>query len=230
MKIAYRIMACRQRQMIVEREIAALAGEDVKVFYDDRPDSERKGTYYTQLKCIYDAISGEYSHLCILQDDLKLVNDFGACMNELAKRHPEKLWTLFCPRLKAEDASFEEPYAILKPANTWGPGNMIPMDMLRKIMTFREERLPNYIYDDGLYFMYCLDKGIPCYTTRVALLQHLCPTASMLGYNSKRKVSKVWKGADVHDKINWDSSMMKRYNFPTSANLEVEYAKYGPRP
>ena len=95
-------------------------------------------------------------------------------------------------------------------------------------MQFREERLPNYIYDDGLYLMYCIEHGMPVYTTRVALLQHLCPSKSLLGYNNRQKVSKLWAGEDVFDRINWESREYKKYNLPTSCNLEKEYKKYGP--
>ena len=72
-KIAYRIMACYDRKEMVEAEVEKLKGCDVKVFYDDRPKEERKGTYYTQLKCIEDVLSGDYTHLVLLQDDILLV-------------------------------------------------------------------------------------------------------------------------------------------------------------
>lgn len=228
MRIAYRIMASPERKAFVEAELQKLSGCDVKVFYDDRPDPERIGTSYTQLKCVNDALAGDYTHLCILQDDLLLVNDFDKCIKELVNARPMALWTLFCPRIR--DMSFNAPYARLFPANTWGPGNVIPIGMLKKIMAFREERLPNYIYDDGLYLMYCIENGIPTYTTRVALLQHLCPEDSLLGYNSSRKVSKIWAGEDVYGRIKWQNRIPKSYNIPTSANIPEEYAKYGPKP
>lgn len=227
MKIAYRIMAVYSRREMVEAEVKKLDGCDVKVFYDDRPDDERVGTSYTQLKCINDALAGDYTHLCLLQDDLLLVNDFDKCIKELVTARPMALWTLFCPRIK--DMSFNAPYARIFPANTWGPGNVIPIPMLQKIMAFRQERLPNYIYDDGLYLMYCMEHGMPTYTTRVALLQHLAPEDSTLGYNSKRKVSKVWAGEDVYSRINWRNRAVKTYNFPDGIDIGLHYKKYGPR-
>lgn len=225
MKIAYRIMAVPKRREMVEAEVAKLNGCDVKVFYDDRPDEERVGTSYTQLKCINDALSGDYTHLCLLQDDLLLVNDFDKCVRELINARPMVLWTLFCPRIR--DMSLNAPYARLFPANTWGPGNVIPVDMLKKIMAFREERLPNYIYDDGLYLMYCVENGMPVYTTRVALFQHLCPEDSTLGYNSKRKVSKLWIGEDIYGRVNWANRAVKTYNVPSGVDFAKEYAAYG---
>lgn len=233
MRIAYRIMACYERQEIVDGIVNALElqGADVKVFYDDRRKEERKGTSYTQLKCIADALDGEYSHLCLLQDDIELVDRFDDCVKELIQKKPMAFWTLFCTRLKREDMSFNSPYAMLYPANTWGQGNLIETGMLRKILLFRNERLPNYIYDDGLYLMYCTDRNIPVYTTRVALLQHLCPTKSLLGYNNKLKTSKVWAGKDrIYERMNWSSNEIKKYSFPMPKKvIEEEYRKYGPR-
>ena len=228
-KIAFRIMACEERRSFVEAELEKLSGADVKVFYDDRPKEIRKGTSYTQLKCINDALNGDYTHLCLLQDDILLVNNFEDCINRLVEARPLVLWTLFCPRFKAEQMSFNEPYARLFPANTWGQGNLIPIPMLKKIMEFREEKLPNYLYDDGLYLMYCIENGMPVYTTRVALLQHLCPTQSTLGYNNKNKVTKVWAGENVYNRINWKSKEFKKYCIPASCQPEKEYAKYGKR-
>jgi len=226
-KIAYRIMASPERSEFVKAELEKLSFCDTKVFYDDRPKELRKGTSYTQLKCIEDALAGDYTHLCILQDDILLVNNFGWCIENLIKARPLALWTLFCPRIKAEDLSFDSPYARIFPANTWGQGNLIPIPMLEKIMQFRKEYLPNYIYDDALYLAYCIENLMPVYTTRVALMQHLCPSNSLLGYNNKNKVSKIWAGEDVFGKINWKSRDYKKYNIPTSANLAKEYAKYG---
>ena len=224
-KIAYRIMACYDRKEMVEAEVEKLKGCDVKVFYDDRPKEERKGTYYTQLKCIKDVLNGDYTHLVLLQDDILLVNDFDKCIKELIEFKPYDLWTLFCPRI--HEANTEKPYGQIFPANTWGQGNVIEVNMLKDIMKFREEKLPNYIYDDGLYLMYCIENNLPVYTTRVGLLQHLCPVDSTLGYNNKNKVSKVFLGEDIYDKVNWKSRDYKKFNLPTTADLEKEYKKYG---
>jgi len=224
-KVAYRIMACFDRMDMVKDELTKLAGGDVKVFYDDRPKDQRVGTYYTQLKCINDALAGDYTHLVLIQDDVLLANRFDDCIHKLIEAKPYDLWTLFCPRLHEVD--FQNPYIEIFPANTWGQCNVIPIPMLKMIMKFREEKLPNYIYDDGLYLMYCIENKIPVYTTKVALLQHLCPTTSMLGYNNKHKVSKVWVGEDVFDKINWSSDKFKRKSIPTSCDFEKEYKKYG---
>ena len=218
-------MACYDRKEMVEAEVEKLKGCDVKVFYDDRPKEERKGTYYTQLKCIEDVLNGDYTHLVLLQDDILLVNDFDKRIKELIEFKPYDLWTLFCPRI--HETNTEEPYGQIFPANTWGQGNVIEVNMLKDIMKFREEKLPNYIYDDGLYLMYCIENNLPVYTTRVGLLQHLCPVDSTLGYNNKNKVSKVFLGEDIYDKVNWKSRDYKKFNLPTTADLEKEYKKYG---
>lgn len=226
-KIAFRIMACPERKEMVDAELKKLEGFDVKAFYDDRPKETRKGTSYTQLACINDVLGKDYTHICLLQDDLLLVNDFGKCIYRLVEKRPLALWTPFCPRIKAEDLSFSSPYARIFPANTWGQCNIIPLNMLEKIMEFREEKLSNYIYDDAIYLLYCKMHGMPVYTTRIALMQHLCPTSSMLGYNNKNKVSKLWAGEDVYSKINWNSDEYKKYRLPDSVNEEEVYAKYG---
>lgn len=227
MNVAYRIMACEERKDFVEAEIKKLAGCDVKVFYDDREDRSKPMTSYTQMKCINDVLNGEksYTHICLLQDDILLVDRFDECIEKLIMHRPFDLWTLFCPRIK--DVDFQQPYTQIKPPNTWGQGNLIPTTMLRKIVDFRNEFLPNYIYDDGLYLMYLGEIGKCSYTTNVALMQHLCPTESTLGYNNKNKVSKVWAGEDVYDRINWRCADEKRINTGKGCDYEKEYKRWG---
>lgn len=219
-------MACYERREMVEEIVKKLEGLDVKVFYDDRPKGERKGTYYTQLKCINDALEGDYTHLVLLQDDILLVNDFDKCIKELIKYKPFDLWTLYCPRIKHVNS--QHPYGQIYPANTWGPGNIIEIELLKDIMKFREDRLPQCIYDDCIYWMYCWEKRLPVYTTQVALLQHLGNGKSLLGHGRKDQVSKVWIGEDIYDVVNWNSRECKKLPYSASKSiLENIYERYG---
>ena len=223
-------MACREREYIVKEIIKKLEGCNVKVFWDDRPKSERKGTYYTQLNCINDAIQhmAEFTHICLLQDDILLVNDFDKCLHKLLEHHEDDFWGLYCSRLSKID--FEHPYVKLYPANTWGQANLFPITMAIELLKYRSDVIPNYIYDDGLYFMYLNSVDKPAYTLNVGLCQHLCPTSSTLGYNNKNKISKVFAGEDVYGRINWDDQSEKKYNFAESKKtVEREIQKYGKR-
>lgn len=228
-KIAYRIMACKSRDYIVKEMLKSLDGLDVQVFYDDRPEQKRIGTSYTQMLCINDAIMHmfDYTHICLLQDDLLLVNDFDKCLHKLIEHNEHGFWGLYCSRLKKVD--YERPYVKLYPANTWGQANLFPIEMAIDIVNYRREVIPNYIYDDGLYLMYLYDHYLPAYTLNVGLCQHLCPTKSTLGYNNKNKVTKVFDGLDVYDKINWDNHEEKAYNFADVAAMERDREKYGRR-
>lgn len=226
MKIAYRIMACPERVNFVAAEVKKLSGLDVKVFYDTRPKGSRTGgAMYTYELCVQDVINKDYTHVVIIQDDVLLVNRFDECIKKLIQKRPDHIWTCFCSRLHTID--YDNPYIEINPANAWGQCNIIPIYLLRKIIKFKQELLPRYPHDDNLLAIYCIENGMPIYTTAVSLLQHLCPTNSVLGFNNKNKVSKVWAGEDIFEKVNWESDIFKVRRLPLSCNIQKEYEKWG---
>lgn len=220
-KVDIKIMAVKPRRKMVLSmcEKLGLSEEDC-VIYDDRPYGG--GTLYTCRKCWESPVPEDATHRLVLQDDVLLCDNFVEIMNEIVNTHPEFIFTLFCPRLRLEDAVSNSPYIIIKGCNTWGPGNMMPVSYIKPLFEFVDAELgKDFLFDDGIYSWWAKREGIYIASTIPSTVQHLCPTSSTLGYNNKNKVSKVWIGEDLSC-VNWKSNFV---GFSKSMPIEVSLEK-----
>ena len=217
-----KIMAVKPRRNFV-LEMCKKIGlpEESIVIYDDRPDGG--GPLYTCRKCWEAPIPEGITHRVVLQDDLLICNDFVNIINRIVNAQPDFIFSLYCSRLKPEDADSRTPYLIIKGTNAWGQGMLMPVKHIKPMFEFADRELGvNFPYDDGIYIWYAIENSIPIATTIPSTIQHLCPTDSTLGYNDKRKVSKVWMGEDISD-FNWDSkSFIFTKAMPNDVSLSMQ--------
>lgn len=220
-KVDIKIMAVKPRREMVLSMLDQLGlDEESTVIYDDRPYGG--GTLYTCRKCWEAPIPDGVTHRLVLQDDVLLCDNFLETMNRIVNTHPEFIFTLFCPRLRFDDALPNSPYIIIKGCNTWGPGNMMPVSYIKPIFDFVDAELGHdFPFDDGIYSWWAQREKIYIASTIPGTVQHLCPTESTLGYNNKNKITKVWKGADLSD-VNWESGAV---TFSKSMPIEVSLEK-----
>lgn len=203
-KVDIKIMAVKPRRNMVLKMCDQMGlDEESTVIYDDRPNGG--GTLYTCRKCWEAPIPEGVTHRLVLQDDVLLCDNFVEIMNKITGTHPEFIFTLFCPRLRFEDALPDSPYIIIKGWNTWGPGNMMPVEYIKPLFEFVDAELgADFPFDDGIYSWWAQREKVYIASTIPSTVQHLCPTKSTLGYNNKNKVTKVWRGADLSD-VNWSA-------------------------
>lgn len=220
-KVDIKIMAVKPRRKIVLSMLDQLGlSEEETVIYDDRPNGG--GTLYTCRKCWEAPIPDGVTHRLVLQDDVLLCNDFIEIMNKIVNVHPEFIFTLYCPRLRFEDAVSGSPYIIIKGCNTWGPGNMMPVSYIKSIFDFVDAELGHdFPFDDGIYSWWAQREKVYIASTIPSTIQHLCPTESTLGYNNKSKVTKVWVGNDL-SAVDWSA---KSFAFSKSMPIAVSLEK-----
>lgn len=220
-KVDVKIMAVKPRRKIVLSMLEKLGlSEEETVIYDDRPHGG--GTLYTCRKCWEAPVPEGVTHRLVLQDDVLLCDNFLEIMNRIVNTHPEFIFTLYCPRLRFEDAIPNSPYIIIKGCNTWGPGNMMPVSYIKPIFDFVDAELGHdFPFDDGIYSWWAQREKVYIASTIPSTVQHLCPTESTLGYNNKSKVSKVWAGNDLSG-VNWSS---RTFAFSKSMPIEVSLEK-----
>ena len=220
-KVDIKIMAVKPRRNMVLKMCEQMGLDEADtVIYDDRPYGG--GTLYTCRKCWEAPVPEGVTHRLVLQDDVLLCNNFVEIMNRIAEAHPEFIFTLFCPRIRMENALPDSPYIIIKGCNTWGPGNMMPVSYIRPMFEFVDRELgPDFPFDDGIYSWWAQREKVYIASTIPSTVQHLCPTQSTLGYNNKNKITKVWTGPDL-DAVNWNA---KSVAFSKSMPIEVSLEK-----
>lgn len=223
-KADIKIMAVKPRRPYVLKTLDKLGlDEATTVIYDDRPSGG--GTLYTARKCWEAPAKEGITHRVVLQDDLLLCNDFQGILNRIVNAQPELIFSLYCSRVKPEDMHPETPYMIIKGTNAWGQGMLMPLHHVKPMFEFSDRELgEDFPFDDGVYIWYARAKKIPIATTIPGTIQHLCPTESTLGYNDKRKVSKVWYGENISN-YNWDAKAVaftKAMGEPVTLEIQKE--------
>lgn len=221
-KVDVKIMAVKPRRKMVLAMLEKLGLPEAEtVVYDDRPSGG--GTLYTCRKCWEAPVPEGVTHRVVLQDDLLLCNNFIEIMNRIVNTNPEFIFSLFCSRMKFEYATEGSPYVIVKGRNAWGQGMLMPVSYVKPMFEFADSELgKDFPYDDGIYAWWAQKEKLEIMTTVPSTIQHLCPTESTLGYNDKRKVSKVWIGEDLSG-INWESKAIAfSPSMPISVSLEEQ--------
>lgn len=194
-----KIMASPKRRDFVMKMCEALNLDISKdVFFDDRPCGGNAA--YTSKKTWALPFENEnITHRCVLQDDVLTCENFHAAINGLVTRFPMAVFSLFCPSAKMIDIKRrfgEEQIVNIKKCGVYGPAIIVPRKIVSDVYKWGEQiaKKENAVvsHDDVLFGEYALAHQMNVYTTIPSLVQHLCPTESLLGYNRKEKVSKVF--------------------------------------
>lgn len=222
-KCDIKIMAVKPRRNMVLKMLEKMGlEEEDTVIYDDRPSGG--GTLYTCRKCWEAPVPDGVTHRLVLQDDLLLCNDFVSIINRIVNVQPDFIFSLYCSRVSLEERSPKTPYMIIKGVNAWGQGMLMPVQHIKPMFEFADRELgKDFPYDDGIYIWYAREVGIPIATTIPSTIQHLCPTESTLGFNNRKKISKVWIGEDISD-YNWESPLVC-FTKPIGESVTLEMQK-----
>lgn len=212
-KCDIKIMASPKRYVHVLNTCNVLGLDiDADVFFDDRPNGG--DAFYTFKKTILLPFDDGITHRVVLQDDLLLCHDFKNTVNRLISLKQNAIFTLHCSRsvIKKDWVVKDSPSIIkINGCCVWGQANVFPIDMIEDMFKWAHKNIgANIIHDDSLVGQFAKANGIEVYTTAPGLVQHLEPNSSLLGFNDKRKTSKVF---DMNcDKYNWENFSEKIVN------------------
>lgn len=195
MSVDFRIMAVKsRREKFVLGMLNSLGMDESIVCYDEPglPKTAMRNARRTWTK------PTTHSHVCVLQDDLELCDNFVEIVNECAKQFPDRVFSFFNARLKPED-KLSTPYMEVRGSGMYGQAIMIPSSLISPLFFWVDEVYgPEYPHDDTAIGFFCNVHSIPVMTTIPCLVQHLACSDSELGYNNKNKISKVYeKSPDV---------------------------------
>lgn len=200
MSVEFRIMGVRKRreQFILPMLESLKMNEDI-VFYDDEYNYEKKNI--NALRCCKRTFLAptDKTHICVMQDDLELCDNFVEIVEECAKRFPNAIFSFYQPRLKPEEKCNETPYVKIKGSGMYGQCIMIPSYMVKVVFAWSDANYgEDYIHSDTVIGFFCEVNGIPVMATHPCIVQHLGCSDSAMGYNNKNKVSKIY---DKHPDI-----------------------------
>lgn len=226
MKCDIKIMAAPKRYANVLNTCNVL-GLDIEkdAFFDDR---EGGGVpYYTARKTLELPYADDsVTHRCILQDDIIVSHGFPKIIDQIVSEFPNAIITLFCSRSILKEMMDKNPssrYVKIGKCGVYGQGVIFPRWMIPEMFAWaeREANGREILHDDVLYGFYALANGVEVYTTLPNIIQHNCPTSSLLGYNNKNKTSKVF---DMNaDQLDWSKAgKILSVSIPNSTNFYKE--------
>lgn len=202
MQCDIKIMGAPKRIENVRKMQAFLGLTDSDIFIDDRPNGG--DAMYTARRTWELDFAQGITHRCVLQDDLEICAGFRQAINRIVNKHPDCIIGLYTSRNIAGFKT-DTPFIEVLGGGVWGQAVIIPKQIIPKIFEWVDSINPDYPHDDAAISEYARLHGIKVLLTRWSLVQHLCPTDSLLRYNNKQKISKVYVGNLNADCIPWES-------------------------
>lgn len=90
-KIAYRVIAVRERQDLVEDLLSKIDEPDSSVFWDE----DHNGCMWNAIRLwkSYETLPEGTTHLCLLADDAEVVKNFKEAVHKCVEHFPDCIWT-----------------------------------------------------------------------------------------------------------------------------------------
>lgn len=196
--IKFVIIGVHERDFIIQKMLQEVKAE---VFYDP---VRSKNCLARLLKVLNAEDVKNYTHICVMQDDLELCNYFEEIVSTMCETFPDAMFSPYNSRLHWEDRKTDSPYLLCKGGACYGQCVIIPTKYIQSLNEWVERRCPpDYPHDDVALGEFSNDNHIQLFSTIPCILQHIEPTNSTLKYNNKNKVSKVYKGKDAPSMENW---------------------------
>lgn len=150
-------------------------------------------------KC-WRSLPSDASHLLILQDDVVLCRDFYISAVR-ALRHQRNVPVGFYANHKNIDSAREKGVSWAKiSGGVWGQAQCLPRAYVKAFLEWEERTKPypdQPNYDDRRLGDFLKERRIPVRCTVPSLVEHGCPSDSLIGYSNKRRVARWFIGEDV---------------------------------
>lgn len=200
-KVKFVIIGVEERKHFIEDMLKEV--KNATVFFDDVRDKNCLKRFIKVLKL---QNLKDYTHICVLQDDLELCYNFEEIVEVMCSNFPNALWSPYNSRLKYEDKKNESPYIEVVGCGCYGQCMIIPTKLIDKFIKWVNENLPeDFKHDDEAFGQFAYENGTKMMATIPSLIQHLQPCNSTLKYNNKNKISKVYEGKIKPNFYNWNT-------------------------
>lgn len=139
-KIAYRVIAVRERQDLVNDLLMKIDEPDTSVFWDE----EHKGCMWNALRVwnSYKDLPKGTTHLCLIADDADVVIDFKKAVSKCVENFPDCIWTFAnYPQVKGRERGKHTPYIKIWNKQVRGICYLMPVNLIKGWIDFYEKYL-----------------------------------------------------------------------------------------
>ena len=206
--IEYRIMGVPERREKYILPMLSRLGlpEDIVSYDYKKTGNAMENAKRTWLK------ETDADFVCVFQDDLLLAHNIKSIINECAEHFPKAVFSFYNPRIHPEERTNETPYVRVVGYGLYGPALLIPTYMIKPIFYWGDVVYGrDFPHDDTVIGFFCKTHNVDVMTTNPSIVQHLGHNDSMLGYNNKNKVSKVFEENVVVDIFKTSKCVNSKY-------------------
>ena len=139
-KIAYRVIAVRERQELVEDLLLKINEPETSVFWDE----EHKGCMWNVKRIwgSYKDLPEGTTHLCVLADDADVVNNFKEAVQKCVEHFPDCIWTFAnYPQVNGKERGKFTPYIKIWNKQVRGICYLMPVNLIQGWLDFYEKYL-----------------------------------------------------------------------------------------
>lgn len=198
-KIKYIIIGVHERDEMIKNIIKDF-GEPIEVYYDKIRDK----ICSRRLNYVLEKYQNYYTHICIMQDDIQLCDNFKTITTIMCETHSDVIYALQCNTIKLKERIKDTPY-ILNTRGMSGQCIIFPTKYITDFIGFQKRNglYNTYRHDDILIRLFTQYYHINVFTTIPCLIKHLAPRNSLLGHYNSNGVSHVWMGKFAPICENW---------------------------
>lgn len=139
-KIAYRIIAVREREELVKDLLTKIDEPESSVSWDE----DHNGCMWNAIRVwsSYKDLPEGTTHLCLLADDADVVNNFKEAVHKCVENFPECIWTFAnYPQIKGSDRGRFTPYIKIWNKQVRGICYLMPVSLIQGWIDFYNKYL-----------------------------------------------------------------------------------------
>lgn len=175
MMVGIKIVGVHKRDHMIDAMNRQLRLPADDIIYDERPGG---GYAFPVLKKAWlDPYAEEETHRVVLNDDLKLCDNFREICEQIAKAQPNSIVSFFSTYFNSsycdqEIQKLQTPY-VRHDVGIFGCAIMMPKDVAIECMGYTDEHYPGIKFESHAFHQFALENGIPVISTLPCLVQHL---------------------------------------------------------
>lgn len=199
MKIAFKILAVREREPLVKELLKKLGeSDDSCVMWDEA----HNGCMWNALQLwgSYKTLPPDVTHLCLIADDAEIVNEFKDIATECVSRFPDAIWTFATYDTEGRERGKYTPYVELWNCNLRGLCYLMPVGLIQGYIDFYNKylsHLKKWERDDVTCKMYAMVNGIKVMMPIPNLAIAKKVPSVIPGHWKTKRITSCWYGVDI---------------------------------
>lgn len=118
-------------------------------------DKQYRGNIWNKFRALKDFLKTDYTHICMIDDDIKVVPNFKEAVNAFVEHFPDSIFTFYDFKIGKSECGF------IKCFHVSGAGFILPKQYVAGFLSFYNTQLNGFKLDDTSLAIYAILNDIP---------------------------------------------------------------------